>query len=90
MAINRRDLLETLLALCDDGYGPVTVSQLARRMGADPEEVQEEMDALKSCELVKPHPKRSGYRPTVTAREFLDLDIDEGKFVIMEFADDEA
>lgn len=91
MTVQKRQLLETLHALHDETGEPITATHLARHLGIDRDAVREQLRVLYSYELVKPAPTspETGYVPTVTGREFLELDIDQDKFVIVERGDDE-
>lgn len=92
MTVPKRQLLETLRTLHVETGQPITATHLARHFGTDRDAVREQLHMLHSYELVKPAPTHSetGYVPTVTGREFLELDIDQDTFVIIESpADDE-
>jgi predicted transcriptional regulator len=90
MTVNRRRLLETLVSLSDEGSGPISVTQLATHLGADIETVREHVETLESYEMVESIGQSEQFKPTVTARDFLELEMDDDKFVIMEFPDDES
>jgi len=89
MTVNRRRLLETLVGLYDEASQPVSVGRLASQIGADCEPVREHLEALQSYEMVRLVDQQGAFEPTITARDFLELDMDEDKFVIMEMVDEE-
>lgn len=87
MVHQRKRVLEALLDLYDEVGRPVTPTQLDQRVEGGHEVIREHLDALRSYELVKLAPGGTGYEPTVTGREFLELDVDD-EFVVIEFPDD--
>ena len=54
-------------------HEPVCERTVARSLGATPAEVRQTLDQLRRVEFLVA--TGNGYRPTVTAREFLDLGI---------------
>lgn len=89
MSSRRRRLLEALVDLHQETGQPVSQSRLARRAGIDLDAVRSHLESFEAAELVRPVPGTDGYAPTVTAREFLELDLDGDTFVVVEPVDDE-
>jgi predicted transcriptional regulator len=83
---SRRRLLERLIALYDRHERPVPASELADRLGTDPDAVRDHLAALRSSELVETD--GTGWVPTVTGRELLALDVDPEGFVIVDVPDE--
>jgi len=73
-----------LLAFVAARYGevgrPVTAGEAAARFDVDRASLQRQLDVLAECELVARD--GSGYRPTVTGREFLTLDVADGLAIV--------
>jgi predicted transcriptional regulator len=77
-----RRVLAALVARYDERGSPLSPAVIATALDGDPDPcaVERCLDRLAGCELVAAEP--DGYRPTVTGREFLDLDIDGGFAVV--------
>jgi predicted transcriptional regulator len=75
-----RRILAALVARYDERGSPLSPAVLADAVDGDPRAVERCLDRLVGCELAAAEPE--GYRPTVTGREFLDLDIDDGFAVV--------
>lgn len=77
-----RHVLVALVARYDERGSPLSPAALAAVLDGDtdPCAVERCLDRLVDCELAAAGP--DGYRPTVTGREFLDLDIDDGFAVV--------
>jgi hypothetical protein len=77
-----RSVLAALVARYDERGVPLSPAVLADALDGDPHPhaVERCLDRLVACELAATTP--DGYRPTVTGREFLDLDIDGGFAVV--------
>jgi len=73
-----------VLAMVVDRYDstdrPVTRAVLADTLDIDEGAVADRLARLIDCELVAP--AGDGYRPTVTGREFLALDVDCGPVIV--------
>lgn len=65
-------VLETAVALHDEGVQPLTPTAVAERVEPTPETVERLFARFVDCELLLP--TGDGYAPTVTARELLALD----------------
>ena len=61
---------------------PVTPTELAATMGMDTDEVRTCFEDFESKHLLKR--VEGGYRPTVTARELLELDVSEETLLILD------
>lgn len=88
----RYDVLEATVAIHDRHGGPVSVADLADQTGIEEPRVAEYLEAFERCALVRKVPHEDGVDavvPTVTAREFLRLDLDAAEFVVLEPADRE-
>lgn len=81
-------LLSDLVEAYDERERPVSAAALATAHEAEPAAIVECLDRLATCELVDATP--AGYRPTVTARELLELDLDAGEFVVVDCPDPDA
>ena len=73
-------VLVALVARYDERGSPLSPAVLADALDGDPCTVERRLDGLVDCELAAADP--NGYRPTVTGREFLELDIDGGFAVV--------
>lgn len=78
-----RHVLATLVARSDERGAPLSPAVLAAALDGDPHPrtVKRCLDRLVDCELAAAEP--DGYRPTVTGREFLDLNIG-GDFAVVD------
>jgi predicted transcriptional regulator len=77
-------LLARIVERYDDGQQPVTAASLADVLDRDESEIRDCLANLTANELLAP--VDAGYRPTVTARELLALDIDlENELVVLDF-----
>jgi hypothetical protein len=74
-------LLEFVVGTYDDLERPLTPADAATRFGMTREQADECFDRLVECELLVS--ADDGYRPTITARELLELDIDD-EFVVVD------
>jgi predicted transcriptional regulator len=82
----KRRVLRTLVGISGKRES-VHVSRIAESVECDPAAVREALDSLRSYEFVKTTGD-GRYEPTVTGREFLALDVDEGSFVVVDTPDD--
>jgi len=77
-------LLARVVDRYDDSTGPVTAAGLADVVDGEESDIRECLAGLAANELLAP--VEGGYRPTVTGRELLELDIDlENELVVFEF-----
>lgn len=77
-------LLARIVERYDDDERPVTPATLSDVVDADESAIEVCLTELASHELLAP--VDGGYRPTITARELLELDIDlEDALVVLEF-----
>lgn len=74
MSISPHQLLSFTVDYYDEHEQPVTVAIATRQLNATPASVAAGFDRLVECELLQG--TDGGYRPTVTGRELLALDID--------------
>ena len=74
-------LLEYVVDTYDDLGRPLTPADVATQFGMTREKADECFDRLVECELLARADE--GYRPTITARELLELDIDD-EFVVVD------
>ena len=81
---------QRLLAVVVDRYDrverPLSASEVASATDADLDAIHEHLQRLVDCELLCR--ENSGVRPTVTGREFLDLDVDPDSIVVVEIPDE--
>lgn len=87
MTQSTRRLLEVLLDRYDAANDPISVAELAAQLGTGQEVVRQRLGKLERYELVTSEAKESGYRPTVTGREFLELDLDDDDFFLFEISE---
>ncbi|WP_424019333.1 MarR family transcriptional regulator [Halorientalis pallida] len=80
-------LLEFVAGTYDDLERPLTPADAATRFGMTREQADECFDRLVECELLTR--VDDGYRPTITARELLELNIDD-EFVVVDASLDEC
>lgn len=65
---------------------PVPTGVLADSLGVSEDSLSEPLDSLCACELLEA--TGDGYRPTVTAWELLELDIDPGDVLVVDLVDE--
>lgn len=82
MTISQMEILSCLVDRYDYREEPVTLDEVAMIVDADITTVRKHFDQFESNYLVKA--VGDGYRPTMTARELLDLDFDEDTFFILD------
>lgn len=80
-------LLEFVVGTYDDLDRPLTPADAATQFGMTREQADECFDRLVKCELLAR--MDDGYRPTITARELLELNIDD-EFVVVDANLDEC
>jgi DNA-binding IclR family transcriptional regulator len=85
MTVSPHEILAFAVRVYDEREEPLTPSAVADRFGLTAETATERLDRLADCELLAP--ESDGFRPTVTARELLALDIDD-EFVVVDASDD--
>jgi predicted transcriptional regulator len=73
-------VLATLVDRYDSSTTPVSVTTLAGALDAEEETVSQRVSRLVACELAAP--AAGGYRPTVTGRELLALDVEDGPVIV--------
>ncbi|WP_135665622.1 hypothetical protein [Halorhabdus rudnickae] len=64
----------------DTTGGPVTPAAIRGLLERDEAAIETRFRQLVDCELLAP--VENGYRPTVTGREFLDLDVECGPIIV--------
>jgi len=78
-----------LVAICekyDTVDEPVGPTQIATAVGTTPRQVRPILKSLRRTEFVAE--TAEGYRPTITAREFLELDIQLSEVAVVEVIED--
>jgi hypothetical protein len=80
MPVSPHRLLEFVATAYDEHDDPITPATAADEFDTTTAVVAERFERLADCELVRR--VEGGYRPTVTGREFLALDLDEGVVVV--------
>jgi len=80
MSVSPYRLLEFVVSTYDECEGPVTPVVAAERLDTRRALVDQRFETLEDCDLVRP--LEDGYRPTVTGRELLALDIDDDVIIV--------
>ncbi len=80
--ISSLTVLSRIVDRYDEDGKPVTPEEIAESVQIDPNAVQHCFEELEENLLLAP--VDHGFRPTVTARDLLELDIDDGKLVIVD------
>jgi len=65
---------------------PVSPQQIATAVGTTPGQIDPALDSLCQAEFLVQ--TREGYRPTVTAREFLELDVELTDVAVVEIVEE--
>jgi predicted transcriptional regulator len=87
MTRSERRLLEDLRDLCDRTDAPVATERLCDYCGVSEGTARAALDSLESYELVAQEAD-DRWRPTVTGRELLDLDIDDDDLLVVELPEE--
>jgi predicted transcriptional regulator len=87
MTRSERRLLEDLCDLCDRTDAAVTTDRLCDYCGVSEGTARTALDSLESYELVAQEAD-DRWRPTVTGRELLELDIDDDDLLVVELPDE--
>jgi predicted transcriptional regulator len=82
MTVSHMDVLAETVSHYDSRSAAVTATELASAMDADVETIRDCFEDFESKCLLKP--VGDGYRPTVTARELLELDVDDEMLLILD------
>jgi predicted transcriptional regulator len=85
MTVTPHRLLEFVVETYDERNDPVLPADIAAQFDISTPEATRQFDRLHDCELVAT--EEDGYRPTVTARELLELDVDD-EFVVVDTGSD--
>jgi hypothetical protein len=72
--------VEAVVALYDSGERPVTAGRMVEELCVSNKEADETLERLRHCGFITE--EGAGYRPTVTAREFLALDDVAGPVIV--------
>jgi hypothetical protein len=72
--------VEVVVAVYDSGTGPITDDRIAAELNTTRVEAEALLQRLLSCGFVTE--EGEGYRPTVTAREFLSLEGIDGPVIV--------
>jgi predicted transcriptional regulator len=78
-----------LVAVCDEFDAvdePVSTQQIAAAVGTTPGQIQPTLDSFCQAEFLAQ--KADRYRPTVTAREFLELDVELSDVAVVEIIEE--
>lgn len=86
MTTSQIQILSVLISRYDERDEPVTPAELAVAVDADTETVRELLVDFESKHLLQD--VEDGYRPTVTARELLELDIAADALLILDSQSD--
>lgn len=76
-------LLRRLVAQFDEQQEPVTIRSLVTETDLDRDRVLQCVRIFEDCHLIEPV-SADGYRPTVTARELLALELGDDEFIVIE------
>jgi len=82
MTVSPLEVLAEAIALYDARPAPVTPTELAEALDADVDTTRAYVTDFESKHLLQR--VSDGYRPTVTARELLELDIDDETGLILD------
>jgi predicted transcriptional regulator len=82
MTVSRMEILYVTVSLYDSRAAAVVPADLTDELDVDRETVQTRFDEFKSKSLLTRG--ADGYRPTVTARELLELDLDDDLLVVLD------
>jgi len=82
MTTSQMELLSVLVSEYDEQNEPLSPAEIAIAVDTESTTVRESFDDFESKHLLTP--VDGGYRPTVTARELLALDLDDGAAVILD------
>lgn len=83
MTRNQLQVLSWFVDRYDAAEQPVTPAAAADHFGIDVDTARSCFEEFESNHLLKPVDDR-GYRPTVTARELLELDFDDSEFLVLD------
>ena len=86
MPVSEQSVLVTVVECYEVAGEPPSSSAVAARTGGDDDTVAAALERLAASEFLVETPV--GYRPTVTAREFLALDIDVDDVVAVEVVEE--
>jgi hypothetical protein len=86
MPVSEQSVLVTVVERYDDTGEPLSTAAVAARTGGDEDAVAAALDRLAASEFLVE--MSAGFRPTVTARWFLALDIDMDEVVAMEVVEE--
>jgi len=82
MSLSPHTVLVTLYDRYDATDTPVTAETIAQRCGESPADVVPVLHSLDRTDFIVE--TDTGYRPTITAREFLQLDVEFGDVVAID------
>jgi len=87
MSVPPHTVLVTTRDIYDAEEDPPSAQRIAGTIGSTPVAIRPALGALCRAEFLVE--TGNGYRPTVTAREFLDLDIRLGEVAVVDIVEDE-
>lgn len=79
-------VLELIVELYDRRGEPLPIEVLSESLERPDAAMQVVIDHLEACHMVRTVDD-SGYRPTITARELLELDLDDDALIVVETED---
>jgi predicted transcriptional regulator len=82
MPHSKQAVLETVVTRFDETTKPVTLATVAAALDLSPATVAPILSDLEGYELLRR--TDGGYRPTVTARELLELDVFDEELVVLD------
>lgn len=82
------EVLSCIVDRYDAGNGPVTAASVASDVDCDVRTIQSCLRDLEAYDLIA-RVEAGGYRPTITGREMLELDLREDSILILDIEPDE-
>lgn len=86
MVNSPNNVLEAVCDAAESGATPLSVQDIATATDTTPRRLRPVLESLRRAEFLRR--TDDGYRPTVTAREFLELDVELKDVAVLEFVDD--
>jgi len=76
----KTEVLEAVVVCYDNRGRHVSAKTVAEHLEAEQDVLADALHTLENCEMIAG--KDGQYRPTITGREFLELDLDEGFAIV--------